>query len=115
AVAGIDPLVVVGGLVLALAGMEAHVPRISDRHGQARAGDLLRVAAVILETAVVLDITGGAQKIDRQLHAIVPAITAIEQAVVGAIAIAVRLVGEAAGEHRARADTTAVDAVGVLG
>src|SRR5699024_7394776 len=88
---------------------------IRGRHDQVHALDLLGMAAVVLEAAVVLDEAGGAQEVRGKLDPVAPAPAAIEQAAVGPVAVLVRLVGEAAGEDRAGADPATVDAARVPG
>ena len=61
-----------------------------------------------------MDLAEAAQPGAGELGAAVPAVAAAGTEVLVAVGVAVRFVGEAAGEHRAGADAAGIDAAGVL-
>src|SRR5690606_28681192 len=97
------PVLVVVVTVQVLAHAQRGLPRLQRMEADAAAGDLLQGAAAILVAAVEMDLAEAAQPGTGEFGAVVPAVTAAGAEVLVAVRVAVRLVGEAAGEHRAGA------------
>ena len=100
--------------VQVLAHAERALPRLQRTEAEGRTGDLLHGAPAVLVAAVEMRLAQAAQPGAGQFGTVVPAVAAAGAEVLVARRIAIRLVGEAAGEGRGGADAAGVDAAGVL-